>query len=156
MVRRERKFYSEEFKERVLTAYYNSNESVSMMARRFDISRDTVSSWVYRKRTAGKSKKRIKLAPLESRFMKGKELSAEEKGMRIRELERSLSVEKMRSESLEKMIEIAERELKIDIRKKSGAKQSIEINAENINQQLRLIFFTQFVDQQTSFPPYFF
>ena len=27
MIRRERKFYSEEFRERVLTAYYNSNES---------------------------------------------------------------------------------------------------------------------------------
>lgn len=33
MIRRERKFYSEEFRERVLTAYYNSNESVDMIAR---------------------------------------------------------------------------------------------------------------------------
>jgi hypothetical protein len=33
-------------------------------------------------------------------------------------------METMRAESLEKMIEIAERELKIAIRKKSGAKQS--------------------------------
>ncbi|MDR1273111.1 MAG: hypothetical protein LBK12_01050 [Odoribacteraceae bacterium] len=56
--------------------------------------------------------------------MKEKELSAGEKDSRIRELERALSMEKMRSECLEKMIEIAERELKIDIRKKSGAKQS--------------------------------
>ncbi|MDR2469949.1 MAG: hypothetical protein LBD27_05665 [Tannerella sp.] len=32
MVKRERKFYSEEFKERVLTSYYNSNESLSMVA----------------------------------------------------------------------------------------------------------------------------
>ena len=37
MIRRERKFYSEEFRERVLTAYYNSNESVDMIARRFEI-----------------------------------------------------------------------------------------------------------------------
>jgi transposase-like protein len=125
MVSRERKFYSEEIKERVLTAYYNSNESVSMIAQRFDISRNTVSSWVYRKKTADKSGKRVKLASLESTFMNGKELSAEEKDMRIKELERALSVEKMRSESLEKMIEIAERELKIDIRKKSGARQSM-------------------------------
>jgi hypothetical protein len=56
--------------------------------------------------------------------MKGKELSSDEKDLRIMELERSLSAEKMRSECLEKLIEIAERELKIDIRKKSGAKQS--------------------------------
>ena len=45
MIRRERKFYSEEFRERVLTAYYNSNESVDMIARRFQVKRDTVSSW---------------------------------------------------------------------------------------------------------------
>ncbi|MDR1339705.1 MAG: transposase [Prevotellaceae bacterium] len=125
MVRRERKFYSEEFKERVLTAYYNSNESVSMIARRFDISKDTVSSWVYRKRMVNNSKKRVKLDPLETTFMKEKELSTGGNDLRIKELERALSTEKMRSESLEKMIEIAERELKIDIRKKSGARQSM-------------------------------
>jgi transposase len=54
-----------------------------MIAQRFDISRDTVSSWVYRKKMAGKSGKRVKLASLESTFMKGNELSAEEKDMRI-------------------------------------------------------------------------
>jgi transposase-like protein len=125
MVKRERKFYSEAFKERVLASYYNSNESVSMVASRFDVSRDTVSSWVYRKRTASESKKRVKLAPSGSDFMKREELSPEAKEARIRELEVALSKEKMRSECLEKMIEIAERELKIDIRKKSGAKQSM-------------------------------
>jgi transposase-like protein len=104
MDRRARKFYSEEFKERVLTAYYNSNESVSMVVQRFAVSRDTVSNWVYRKKTADDSPKRVKLAPLETRFMKEKEMSAEEKDLRIRELERALSTEKMRSESLAKMI----------------------------------------------------
>jgi transposase-like protein len=125
MVIRARRFYSEAFKGRVLAAYYNSNESVSAIAKRFDVSRDTVGSWVYRKRTAVKSKKRVKLAPLKSTDMKGEELSSEEKDLRIKELERSLSIEKMRSECLEKMIEIAERELKIDIRKKSDAKHSM-------------------------------
>ena len=124
MVKRERKFYSEEFKERVLTSYYNSNESVSMVASRFAVSRDTVSSWVYRKRTVPASKKRVKLAPSETDFMKRDELLPEAKEARIRELEGALAKERMRSECLEKMIEIAERELKIDIRKKSGAKQS--------------------------------
>jgi transposase-like protein len=118
MDRRARKFYSEEFKEHVPTAYYNSNESVSMVSQGFAVSRDTVGSWVYRKRTAGDSRKKVKLAPLETRFMKEKEMSAEEKDLRIRELEQALSTEKMRSESLAKMIEIAGRELRINIRKK--------------------------------------
>jgi transposase-like protein len=123
MVSRGRRFYTEAFKERVLTAYYNSNESVLMIARRFDVSKDTVSSWIYRKRTATDSKKRVKLAPLETTFMKAKELSAEEKDLHIRELKRSLSKEKMRSESLEKRIEIAERELKINIRIKAHGRE---------------------------------
>jgi hypothetical protein len=50
--------------------------------------------------------------------MKEKGMSAEEKDLRITELKRALSIEKMRSESLTKMIKIAERELKIDIIKK--------------------------------------
>ena len=63
MLKRERKFYSEAFKERVLASYYSGNESVSMVASRFDVSRDTVGSCVYRKRTASESKKRVNLAP---------------------------------------------------------------------------------------------
>lgn len=126
MVRRERSFYTEAFKEGVLAAYYNSNESVSAIARRFDVNKDTVSSWVYRKRVAEKSRESVKLAPLQSTEMKEEELSSEARDLRIKELERSLLTEKMRSESLEKMIEIAERELKIEIRKQSGAKQSMK------------------------------
>jgi hypothetical protein len=57
--------------------------------------------------------------------MKNKELSPELMEVRILELERELAREKMRSQCLDKMIEIAERELKIDIRKKSGARQSL-------------------------------
>jgi hypothetical protein len=53
------------------------------------------------------------------------ELSPEQMKVRVRELKQQPATEKMRSESLEKMIEIAERESKIDI-KKSGANQSMK------------------------------
>jgi transposase-like protein len=125
MVNREKRFYSEEFKERALTAYRNSNESVSKIALRFGISRDTFSSWVYRRRTASASEKSVTLAGLNSMSMKAQSMSPEAMEARIIELEHRLSLEKMRSDSLSKMIEIAERELHIDIRKKSGAKQSM-------------------------------
>ena len=124
MIKRERKFYSEEFKEEALSAYRNSNASILMVANRFGISRNTFSSWVFRNRTSSNSKKRDKLAVLNALTMSKEELSQESMKERIIELEHQLSVEKMRSEGLSKMIEIAERELKIDIKKKSGAKQS--------------------------------
>lgn len=59
-----------------------------------------------------------------------KEMSHDEKTpkelllRRIKELERQLEDERMRSEGLSKMIDIAEDQLDIDIRKKSGTKQS--------------------------------
>ena len=43
---------------------------------------------------------------------------------RIRELESDLASEKLKNLAANKMIDIAERDLKINIRKKSGAKQS--------------------------------
>jgi cell division septum initiation protein DivIVA len=43
---------------------------------------------------------------------------------RIKELERKLEDEQIRSEGLSKMIDIAEEQLKITIRKKSSTKQS--------------------------------
>ena len=125
MVKREKKFYSEEFKERVITAYQNSNESVSQIAHRYGVNRDTFSSWVYRRNSSNVSKQSATFAALPPSSMKKEEMSPEMMSSRINELEHQLSVERMRSESLSKMIAIAERELKIDIRKKTGAKQSM-------------------------------
>jgi transposase-like protein len=48
---RERRFYTEDFKEQVLSAYNSRDESAAEIARRFQINHDTVKSWVYRKRT---------------------------------------------------------------------------------------------------------
>ena len=125
---RTRRFYTEDFKECVLVAYNSSDESAAEIALRFHVSLDTVKSWVYRKRTQmlSSSVKSVKFAASETTHMeKGKELPPEAMEVHIRELEQQLAVEKMRAESLNKMIDIAERELKIDIRKKSGAKQSL-------------------------------
>ncbi|MDR1610086.1 MAG: transposase [Candidatus Symbiothrix sp.] len=44
----QRKNYSEEFREKVLAAYYDGQETVLMIARRFGVKRDTVSGWVRR------------------------------------------------------------------------------------------------------------
>ena len=121
MFRREKKFYSDAFKERLITAYQSSNESVSTIAQRYGVNRDTFHSWVYHR---GK-KKSATLATSNLVSMQKEALSPEAMLARIRALEGELSIEKMRSESLSKMIEIAERELQIDIRKKTGARQSM-------------------------------
>jgi transposase-like protein len=53
-----------------------------------------------------------------------KDLSPEELLKRVRELERALEDAQLRAEGYSRMIDIAERELKIKIRKKSNTKQS--------------------------------
>ena len=74
MVIRTRTFYTDAFKERAIAAYYNSTESVSMIAQRFGVNRDTFSSWVYRQRTSSNSAKKPKLADLNSALMKKADL----------------------------------------------------------------------------------
>jgi hypothetical protein len=49
-----------------------------------------------------------------------KELELEEK---IKNLEKELKLEKLKTLALETVIDVAEKELKIDIRKKAGAKR---------------------------------
>ena len=51
------------------------------------------------------------------------ELSKEDLEKKAKDLEKQLSYEKMKSEAFDTMIKIAEKELKISIRKKSDTKQ---------------------------------
>lgn len=107
-----------------MSAYYNSNESVDMIARRFQLKRDTVNGWFHRKRVASNPQESSKFVVSSIIPMKEEKLPIEAMEARIRELEQQLAKEKMRSTCLDTMIDIAERELKVDIRNKSGAKQS--------------------------------
>jgi transposase-like protein len=55
----QRKNYSEEFREKVLAAYYDGEETVLMIARRFGIKRATVASWVRRHDQAKDQSKKV-------------------------------------------------------------------------------------------------
>ena len=50
-------------------------------------------------------------------------LSDQEKDLRIKNLEKALELEKLRSRGFEVMIDVAEKQLNIPIRKKAGTKQ---------------------------------
>jgi len=126
MVKQGMKFYSEEFKDQAVNVYFNGNESLKDVARRLGIKRFTLQDWVYHRGKSSKAKKDSNLASSNSSIMEKEELSPSELEALILKLEKDLSIEKMRSESLSKMIEIAEREYKISIRKKIGAKQSLK------------------------------
>jgi len=123
MQKKKRTNYSEEFRKEVLTAYFESEESISMLARRFGVKQDTVGSWVYRHQQPENQKKKVTFADSKEKPMSSKKLQTNPAEARLKDLEAELERERMRSICLDKMLDIAERELKVNIRKKYGAKQ---------------------------------
>lgn len=126
-----KKIYTPEFRHLVVKAYFNSSQSVRSLGKQFKVPTATVCFWIGKyKDEFSKEKNNIqnvitfKAEKTKHSAMKKKKLTPEEMEKRILELEQRLKDEQMRSITLDKMIEIAERDLQISIRKKSGAKRS--------------------------------
>jgi transposase len=110
------KFYSESFKREVVREIKGGLISKAEARRKYDIpGSSTIIGWI--RKFDGK-------ATDYPRFMEYKKCDKEALIKRIRELERKLEDEQVRSEGLSKMIDIAEEQLKITIRKKTATKQS--------------------------------
>jgi transposase-like protein len=127
----EKKEYSPEFRRMVAKAYYTSNKSLSKIGEEFKVHRANVYGWAQRHKAefSGEVSIRQEISTFKSVInvappMKKKELPPGQMEQRIVELEAQLKQEQMRSTVLDKMIDLAEQDLKISIRKKSGAKQS--------------------------------
>lgn len=123
--------YTEEFQRMVAKSYYTCDKSVAKIGKEFNVKTGTVFSWVKRYQSDYQqlSSIRQEISTFQSVIntevqMKKKILSPEQMEQRIKELEAQLKQEQMRSITLDKMIDVAEQELQIPIRKKSGAKQS--------------------------------
>ncbi len=98
---------------------YNSGEcSFRELEGRYGISSSTIHRWVKERRTKGKEEERQEL--VESRWR-----IAEKSGVvgEIERLRRELEEERLRTELLNTMIDIAEEQMGVDIRKKRGAKR---------------------------------
>jgi transposase-like protein len=110
------KFYSESFKKEVVREVKAGLLSKADAMRKYDIpGSSTIIGWI-RKFDGKRSNNR--------QIMDYKQSDKEALIKRIRELERKLEDEQIRSEGLSKMIDIAEDQLKVSIRKKSATKQS--------------------------------
>ena len=110
------KIYSNSFKQEVIREIKSGFLSKSEARRKYGIpGRSTIIGWI-RKFDGKISDNRS--------IMDYKKSDKDQLIKRIRELERQLEDEQMRSFGLSKMIDIAEDQLKISIRKKSATKQS--------------------------------
>ncbi len=114
--------YSQEFKRMVVKSYYQSDASLDQIAQQFNVtSGKLVQKWL---RIFEDEFNPLKMKTKKTGQGPVSKTSSEELELRLKELEQALEREKLRSFSLDKMIEVAERDLNINIRKKSGARQS--------------------------------
>lgn len=120
-----------DIKKECVREYLEDGISYRELSKKYGVSRTTINKWVLvhqgihnlprshkqisydlQQKTLGKKSKQI-IKPDQSELEK-----------KIAVLEKQLEWEKLKSHALDTMITVAERELKIDIRKKPGTKQS--------------------------------
>lgn len=124
-MRKSPKKYSEEFKLSVLRDYYSSGMSKRKCARKYGLCNPTLlSSWLSKYEV-----KTLSLQPEEREDNMSRRSNEDYRDeiaslrKRVRELEKALSYSRLETEARDIMIDIAEREFDIRIRKKHGAKQ---------------------------------
>jgi transposase-like protein len=110
--------YEVSFMVKVASFYSESQESLSQVAERFKITRSLVNNW-HRRFNLQKGEPNTPVQVMTEQEQK--ELEALKK--QNEELAKKLSYSNLQVLGLQTMIDIAEKELKIDIRKKSGTKQ---------------------------------
>jgi transposase-like protein len=117
--------YSEQFKRQVVQDVLEGKYSKEAARRIHGIkSKCAVLYWI-RKFSGQKNYRQPSEFELKSN--KQKKISEQNKSRRIEELEAELNRERQRAELWKKMVEIAEEDLGIEIRKKYGAKQLFEL-----------------------------
>ena len=118
----ERQRFSEEFKQAMLKLVVEGQLTAVEVCREYGVSRTSMYRWLNSLSTNNNNLDQSKASNLSK--SESEKSKIELLNQRIAMLEKSLDREKLRSEAYETMIEIAEKEFRIQIGKKSGAKQS--------------------------------
>ena len=116
--------YSEEFKLTVLRDYYESGASLNSTAKKWGLSSyGLIVSWSQRYPIDSKLLSLSRQLIDETMKKHAPKTKEDELEIRIKELEKALEYEKLKSLAYNTMIDIAEKEFNIPIRKKPGTKQ---------------------------------
>jgi len=115
--------YTDEFKLRVIQDYVNSDLGYEETMKKYGIlGNSCISDWM---RKFGFKSPDSKTLKLQNQMAKEANKTQKERELeqKLKKLEEQLEHEKLRNLALNKMIDIAERDLKTPIRKKPGAKR---------------------------------
>ena len=113
--------YSEQFKRRVIEEYLSTGTPKVHLLRKYGIkTKCGIQRWMKKFGYEDVLQPvKVTFTPLNISVVTGKEASNEELQKKVKELEKQLEDEKLRSEAYARMIEKAEKEFKISITKKS-------------------------------------
>ena len=120
-------YYNEEMKLKVVEQVLSGSISMSEAQRRYKIGGNcTISRWISKFMSQNNANINGEQSDMAQRPIEEEDPRAELAKLRekIKQLEDQLEYEKLRSEAYETMIRIAEKEFKLPIKKKFGAKQS--------------------------------
>lgn len=115
--------YSDSEKLQIIGEYMSCGESMESFQAKYGMGHSTLSRWMIKFGLSNTSqnqfiemKDKLNLSP--EKTLREQALEA-----KIAQLEKDLQAEKLKSDAYNALIEVAEEELGIDIRKKAGAKQ---------------------------------
>jgi transposase-like protein len=112
------RYFSEDFKRKKVSEIERNLSSVSVICREYQVSHAAVYKWIYKySRMRKKSVKQVVEAKSDSKKL----LALREQ---VKELERIIGEKQVKLEFQEKMIDLAEKEYNIDIKKKFSGKRS--------------------------------
>ncbi len=126
-MKRKVKRYPDELKLKVVQEYLTTGQGIKELMAKYNIEGvNTIGKWVKKYSSSQPDEAKIERDRIMSKAnQKPSEKSKKQLELeaKIAALEKELSHEKLRGEALSTLIEVAEKELKVDIRKKPGAKQ---------------------------------
>ena len=115
---RQNRYFSEEFKKQKVADIEKKLVTIGQICRQYQVSRTSVAKWLNKYSPMRKKRERM-VHEVDSESYKIKQMQE-----RIQELERAVGQKQLKIDFLEKMIEIAKDDLKIDIKKKLSTKHS--------------------------------
>jgi transposase len=110
--------FSEEFKKSIVSEFEKGNFSVLQLSRLHSVHFQTIYKWIYKFSTFNEKGYRI----VEMEESTSKKLKDQE--ARIRDLERAVGQKQLKIDYLEKLIEIAGKDLGLDLKKNSDTQLS--------------------------------
>jgi transposase len=115
---RQNRYFSAEFRRQKVSEIEKKLVTIAQVCREYQVSSTAVRKWLYKYSSMRKKKEKM-VYESESETMKIKLMQE-----RIKELERAVGQKQLKIDFLEKMIEFAEEDLKVDIKKKLSSKAS--------------------------------